>query len=65
METIKMSMAEIAEYLKTNSTIIIPIGAVEEHSKALPLHLSILCMQQRAAAYCHSHPENPDPGPPL
>jgi len=48
METIKMSMAEIEEYLKTNSTIIIPIGAVEEHSKALPLGTDTLTAEAMA-----------------
>jgi len=32
-----MTMREVKEYLKTNQTIIIPIGATEEHSDALPL----------------------------
>ena len=48
METIKMSMAEIEEYLKTNLTIIIPIGAVEEHSKALPLGTDTLTAEAMA-----------------
>jgi creatinine amidohydrolase len=37
MEMIKMSMAEVKDYLREHSTAIIPIGAVEEHSRALPL----------------------------
>jgi len=37
MELMMMTMREVKEYLKTNQTIIIPIGATEEHSDALPL----------------------------
>lgn len=37
MELMKMTMNEVKEYLKNNHTIIIPIGAIEEHSDALPL----------------------------
>lgn len=37
MELTKLTMKEIKEYLERNNAIIIPIGAVEEHSEALPL----------------------------
>lgn len=37
MELIMMTMHEVKDYLKTHRTIIIPIGATEEHSDALPL----------------------------
>jgi len=37
MELMKMTMREVKEYLTKNQTIIIPIGATEEHSDALPL----------------------------
>ena len=37
MELTKMTMKEVKEYLRKNNTVIIPIGATEEHSDALPL----------------------------
>jgi len=37
MELMKMTMKEVKDYLEKNKTIIIPIGATEEHSNALPL----------------------------
>lgn len=37
MELAKMTMNEVSEYLKLNKTVIIPVGAIEEHSNALPL----------------------------
>lgn len=37
MEITKMTMREVSEYLQKHKTVIIPIGATEEHSDALPL----------------------------
>ena len=37
MELTKMTMKEISDYFETCKTIIIPFGATEEHSNALPL----------------------------
>jgi len=37
MELMKMTMREVKEYLTKIKTVIIPIGATEEHSDALPL----------------------------
>lgn len=41
MELMKMTMREVKEYLEKYDTVIIPIGAVEEHSDALPLGTDI------------------------
>ncbi|BAL81362.1 creatininase family protein [Caldisericum exile] len=48
MELMKMTMHEVKEYLKTNQTIIIPIGATEEHSNALPLGTDTLTAEALA-----------------
>ncbi len=37
MELTKMTMKEISNYLENYKTVIIPVGATEEHSNALPL----------------------------
>ena len=37
MELLKMTTKEVKEYLQRRKTVIIPIGATEEHSDALPL----------------------------
>lgn len=37
MELLKMTTKEVREYLKNKHTVIIPVGATEEHSDALPL----------------------------
>ncbi len=37
MELLKMTTKEVGEYLKNKQTVIIPVGATEEHSDALPL----------------------------
>ncbi len=33
----ELTFEDIRKYLKTNKTILIPIGSMEQHSKALPL----------------------------
>ncbi|MGB9832941.1 MAG: creatininase family protein [Caldisericum exile] len=48
MELMKMTMHEVNEYLKTSQTIIIPIGAIEEHSNALPLGTDTITVEALA-----------------
>ena len=48
MEMIKMSMVEVEEYLNLNRAIIIPVGSVEEHSRALPLGTDTLTAEAMA-----------------
>jgi creatinine amidohydrolase len=48
MELLKMTMREVKEYLKKNNTIIIPIGATEEHSDALPLGTDTITAEKMA-----------------
>lgn len=48
MELIKMTTKEVKEYLKREKTVIIPIGATEEHSDALPLGTDTLTAESIA-----------------
>ncbi len=48
MELLKMSMREVKNYLKNNDTVIIPIGATEEHSDALPLGTDTITAERMA-----------------
>ena len=48
MELLKMTMRDVKNYLKKSSTIIIPIGATEEHSDALPLGTDTITAEKMA-----------------
>ena len=48
MELMKMTMHDLKAYLERSKTIIIPIGATEEHSEALPLGTDTLTAEALA-----------------
>ncbi len=48
MELLRITMREVKEYLKKNNTVIIPIGATEEHSDALPLGTDTITAESMA-----------------
>ncbi len=48
MELLKMTMKEVKEYLKEYKTVIIPVGATEEHSAALPLGTDTITAERMA-----------------
>jgi len=48
MELLKMTTKEVKEYLKKKKTVVIPIGATEEHSNALPLGTDTLTAESIA-----------------
>lgn len=48
MELRKMTMSDVKEYLENFDTVIIPIGATEEHSAALPLGTDTIAAEKMA-----------------
>jgi creatinine amidohydrolase/Fe(II)-dependent formamide hydrolase-like protein len=57
MKTVKMgemTVLEVKEYLKTNKTIILPYGVVEQHGYHLPLDTDIRNAEIMGENWLHS-----------